>query len=239
MTDVKGVATSHRARRGTARDRIAAAALRLFAANGYAATTMDAIAREAGVAVQTVYFTFHTKADVLIEAITVAGGGPEPTTDVMARSWLQDVIAAPDGARRMALICEHGTEIYRRIGPMFRAINAASSVDAEVDRAWKGVVRGRRDGMRRICGLMAAREELRADVDAGLAADLLFAIHRHELYLAFTDECGWSYERYQAWTYATLCRQLLPTDQADAALQPGSRSLIDIGFREELATLPL
>src|SRR5689334_18513900 len=108
MRDVKGHAPGTRKRRGTARDRIAAAALRLFAANGYAATTMDAIAREAGVAVQTVYFTFHTKADVLIAAITIAGGGPEPTTDVMSRSWLRDVVAASDGARRIALISEHG-----------------------------------------------------------------------------------------------------------------------------------
>jgi AcrR family transcriptional regulator len=239
MTDVKGVAATGRKRRGTARNRIAAAALRLFAANGYAATTMEAIAREAGVAVQTVYFTFHTKADVLIEAITVAGGGPEPTPDVMSRSWLQDVIGAPDGARRMALISEHGTEIYRRIGPMFRAINAASSVDAEVDRAWQSVVRGRREGMRRICGLMAEHGELREGVDAGLAADLLFAIHRHELYLAFSDVCGWSYVRFYASTFATLCRQLLPTAAADAALLPASAALADVGFRDALATLPI
>jgi AcrR family transcriptional regulator len=239
MTDVKGVTAARRQRRGTARARIAAAALRLFAANGYAATTMEAIAREAGVAVQTVYFTFHTKADVLIEAITVAGGGPEATPDVMSRSWLQDVVAASDGARRIALISEHGSEIYRRIGPMFRAINAASSVDAEVDRAWQGVVHGRREGMRRICGLMADRGELREGIDPLLAADLLFAIHRHELYLAFTDECGWSFERYKAWTYATLCRQLLPRDRADAALVPEAAAIADVSFREALATLPL
>src|SRR4051794_26297375 len=107
MDDVKAKSdvpeTSRPRRRGDARERIAEAAFRLFAANGYAATTMEAIAREAGVAVQTVYFTFHTKPDVLIEAMKVAGGGPERTPNVMARSWIQDVIAAADGAQRLAL----------------------------------------------------------------------------------------------------------------------------------------
>jgi AcrR family transcriptional regulator len=239
MTDVNRVVATARKRRGTARARIAAAAFRLFAANGYAATTMESIAREACVAVQTVYFTFHTKADVLIEAITMAGGGSEATPDVMSRQWLQDVVSAQDGARRFALISEHGSEIYRRIGPMFRAINAASSVDAEVDRAWQTVVRGRREGMRRICRLMADRGEFRDGMDPQLAADILFAIHRHELYLAFTDECGWSFERYKAWTYATLCRQLLPRDRADAALEQESRAIADVSFREALKSLPL
>ena len=40
-------------------------------------TTMDAIAADAGVAVQTVYFTFHTKAELLLAAMTVAGGESE------------------------------------------------------------------------------------------------------------------------------------------------------------------
>src|SRR5690242_14191040 len=116
-------------RRGEARARIAEAAFRLFAENGYAATTMDAIAREAGVAVQTVYFTFHTKAEVLIEALTVAGGGPERTSNVMARTWVQEVVAASGGAERLALAIDHGTEIYRRLGGFYRAVSAAASVD--------------------------------------------------------------------------------------------------------------
>jgi AcrR family transcriptional regulator len=219
--------------------RIAEAAFRLFAENGYAATTMDAIAREAGVAVQTVYFTFHTKADVLIEALTVAGGGPERTASVMARSWMQEVIAASNGAQRLALIVDHGTEIYRRLGGFFRAVSAAASVDPDVERAWQTVVTGRRQGMRQIMGLMASRGELRDGVDADLAGDLLFAIHRHELYLAFTAECGWSVQRYKAWTYATLCRQLLPDKVARAALSSDAPALVGRSFVDALASLGL
>ena len=70
------VKITRRERAKATRRRIAEAALARFSGQGYAATTMDAIAHDAGVAVQTVYFTFHTKAELLIAALTIAGGGP-------------------------------------------------------------------------------------------------------------------------------------------------------------------
>ena len=70
---------TRRERAKATRRRIAEAALVRFSGQGYAATTMDAIAGDAGVAVQTVYFTFHTKAELLIAALKIAGGGPGAT----------------------------------------------------------------------------------------------------------------------------------------------------------------
>jgi AcrR family transcriptional regulator len=49
----------------TRRD-ILGAAQRLFERQGYAATTMAAIAAEAGVALKTVYLAFETKSGVLL-----------------------------------------------------------------------------------------------------------------------------------------------------------------------------
>ena len=120
--------SSKRAARARAtRRRIAEAALVRFSAHGYAATTMEAIASDAGVAVQTVYFVFHTKAELLIAALTVAGGGPDEPEEVTAREWLANVAEAPSGPRRLALIIEHGNEIYRRVGPLLPAVQAAAS----------------------------------------------------------------------------------------------------------------
>ena len=59
------VAVKRQAKAAATRARIIANAYALFCENGYRATTMDLIARRAGVAVQTVYFTFHTKDDLL------------------------------------------------------------------------------------------------------------------------------------------------------------------------------
>src|SRR5262245_26388921 len=110
MVGVNGGVTrlTRRERATRTRLRIAAAAGELFAADGYTATTIEAVAKRAGVAVQTVYFVFHTKPQLLVESVRIAGGGVEGASEVMARSWIQDVIAAPDGARRLALAIEHG-----------------------------------------------------------------------------------------------------------------------------------
>lgn len=221
------------------RRRIAEAAYRLFAEQGYAATTMEAIAQTAGVAVQTVYFTFHTKADVLIEALKIAGGAAGEASQVSAREWFRDVALAPNGARRLALICEHGIDIYRRLAPMLRAVSAAASVDPDVNEAWRGLVEARRNGMRQIMRTMAEHGELRPGVDEQLATDLLFGLQRPELFLAFTVECGWSTETFKAWTYATLCRQLLPAEDATAALAPRSPSTNGLTFEAALRALPI
>ena len=101
-TPTKGrlVKMTRRERAKATRRRIAEAALARFSGQGYAATTMEAIANDAGVAVQTVYFTFHTKAELLIAALTIAGGGPGAAEDVLARDWIAEVIDAPTGPRR-------------------------------------------------------------------------------------------------------------------------------------------
>ena len=230
------VKITRRERAKATRRRIAEAALARFSGHGYAATTMDAIAQDAGVAVQTVYFTFHTKAELLIAALTIAGGGPGAAEDVLARDWIAEVIDAPTGPRRLALIVEHGNEIYRRVGPLLPAVQSAASVDPDVALAWQGLVDRRRHGMRRIVdGVFARRGELRAGLDPALALDLLFGLHRAEVFVAFTVECGWTVERFKAWQFVTLARAILPAADADAACAPGSASVADLSFAPEVA----
>lgn len=230
------VRITRRERAKATRRRIAETALARFSQYGYAATTMDAIAQDAGVAVQTLYFTFHTKAELLIAALTIAGAGPGAPADVLARDWMAEVLDAPDGPRRLALIVEHGNEIYRRVGPLLPAVNAAASVDQEVALAWRGLVDRRRDGMRRVVDeAFARRAELRTGLDPDLALDLLFGLHRAEVFVAFTVECRWPIERFKAWQFVTLARALLPVADADAACAPGSASVADLSFATGIA----
>ena len=232
---IEPAARSRRERARATRRRIIDAALARFLDEGYAATTMETIALDAGVAVQTVYFTFHTKAELLLAALSVAGGEPDAAEDPVDRAWFGRVMAANSGARRLALIVELGNEIYVRIGPLMPAVRAASSVDPAVDLAWQGLVARRREGMRRVIDVFAERGELRPDLEPSLALDLLFGLHRSEIYLAFTQECGWPLERYKAWQFATLAQALLPEPAARAALAPASPDTEDLTFAAELA----
>lgn len=232
---VKPSARRDRAR--ATRLRIIEASAVLFAEQGYAGTTMEAIAQAAGVAVQTVYFVFHTKGELLIETMSVLAWGPEPRSQA-ARGWIQLAFETSGGARQLAIAVDAGAEIYRRAAPLFGALIAASSVDPEVRTAWQGIVDERRAGMSRLIEFMNGRGELREGVSSSYAADVLVGLHRHELFLAFTRECGWSVETYKAWLFATLCRQLLPDEAASAALEPRSPATAGTSFEAALRDLP-
>ena len=66
MTSPVKPPSTYRQRQAQAtRDLIADTARRLFAADGYGATSMEAIAREAGIAVRTVYAAFGAKREIL------------------------------------------------------------------------------------------------------------------------------------------------------------------------------
>src|SRR5437879_13615860 len=85
------------------RREILAAAQRLFEQQGYAATTMAAIAAEAGVALKTVYVAFETKSGVLRALWHLLLRGDEDNVPVAEREWYRAVLEEPDPERQLAL----------------------------------------------------------------------------------------------------------------------------------------
>ncbi len=225
---------TRRDRASATRIRIIASAASCFSARGYAGSTMETIASDAGVAVQTVYFVFHTKPHLLIETIAHLAWGGDPRTSA-GRSWIQAATDAPDGVRRLGIVVDDGVELYRRAAPLFPVLVEASAIDPDVRTAWQRIVDERRAGMTQMAELMATRGELRRGISAERTADLCVGLHRHELYLAFTRECGWSVEAFKAWLYITLCRELLPPEIAKEAIVAGSAATSGLSFSGELA----
>jgi AcrR family transcriptional regulator len=191
------------------RRRILEAALRLFAEQGYAATTMAGIADQAAVAVQTVYFTFHTKGELLMQLVLAVGADDPDAPPHRDRGWYREILASTDPSRQLALLSEHGTDIFARIAPLMPLIAAASATDPNVSAAWEGKVRARRQGMREQMEAVGRNGGLRPGLSVDGAADIVFVLQRPETLRALTVECGWSIERYKAWLYETLCQQLL------------------------------
>jgi len=76
------------------------AALELFVASGYSATSIQRIAERAGVAVQTVYAVFGTKRDLLRELIETRIAGGDESLPITERPEAQSVAAEPDADRR-------------------------------------------------------------------------------------------------------------------------------------------
>jgi AcrR family transcriptional regulator len=186
-----------------------AAAHKLFVERGYVATTMAAIAEAGSVAVQTVHFTFHTKADLLQELIKVMSAGEDDPKPVMDREWVQEAMTATDPQRSLALMAEHGSEIFRRMAPLRKAVETAASVDPDVATLWRSIGIARRSGIRRILSAIDAKGELDPQLGVDRATDVASVIHSHEAFLSLTAVAGWRVEEYKAWSYMTLCDQLL------------------------------
>ncbi len=62
--------------------------------------------------------------------------------------------------------------------------------------------------------------------------------YRNEVFLAFTNECGWTVEQFKAWLFVTLCSELLPADLARSARRGGSPAVMGTHFEDALGALP-
>src|ERR671933_2654168 len=92
-------ATRRREQAAATRRRVLDAAQVLFERDGYAATTMAAIAAEAGVALKTVYVAFETKSGLLRALWHLRLRGDEADVSVMQRSWYRELVDEPDPER--------------------------------------------------------------------------------------------------------------------------------------------
>ena len=106
---------SGRRRARATRSRITKAAVELFAERGFVGTTMADIAAAAGVAVQTVYFVFHTKTEVLDSAYGMAVMGEDDPAVPQDQAWFRQAQAEPDVVIAVPLLVAGLSEILRRV----------------------------------------------------------------------------------------------------------------------------
>jgi AcrR family transcriptional regulator len=211
MSSVKAVdkPLSRAERARETRRRMVDSAHGLFVRQGYAATTMEQIAAEAGVAVQTIYYTFRTKARLLCEVVEVAGAGQHDPVPVMQRSWMVETLSTRSAHRALALAVEHGTDIYARVAPLRPALAAAAAIDPYVQEYTQGIATARRAGMERLVAKLADLVSLRPGLEQARATDVLFVLDSHETFLGLTRDAAWTVPAFKAWLFVTLRQQLL------------------------------
>ena len=176
---------------------------------GYAATTMERIADDAGVAVQTLYYTFRTKGRMLCEVVELTAAGDDDAVPVAQRSWMQEMMTATSAQRVLALAVEHGTDIFARAAPLWPAVTAAAAADPQVELYWRGVAANRRAGQERMVARLTELEALREGISPERAADLVVVLFGHDVFHGLVGEAGWSVTDYKAWLFDTLIQQLL------------------------------
>jgi AcrR family transcriptional regulator len=196
----------------------------LFRERGYAGTTMDAIARQAGVAVQTLYFTFHTKASILEETIGAAVAGFDrwvPPTGGIATLDLDDAavlqryhpwytqIERESSARRgLEVFVAAAADIMERAAPLTTAMHQAAS-DPDARTVLKVGAQRRYDAYALAVRMLAKkRPGLREGLTAKRATDILFTVFSDELYQMLRDR-GWKPREVRSFLLGVLTEQLV------------------------------
>jgi AcrR family transcriptional regulator len=211
MTDVKAsepMRPSRRQRAEATQRRIAKTAYALFCEQGYAGTTMAQIAEAAGVAVQTVYFTFHTKPALLSRAYEVAVGGEEAPVAPHLQPWHAAMRAESDIASALRAFVTGSGEILRRVTPLYFAARVAADADAEAARVMAFNENGRAAGYREDLQLLRTKAELRPGLSLERATDLLLLFVGMDVYHALVDGRGWSHDEWIDWTVPAVAEQI-------------------------------
>ena len=179
------------------------AAYELFCELGFRATTMEAIAERASVAVQTLYFTFHTK-DELLQAVhdwTVLGDDPTPPP---MQVWYVAAVAEPDPRKSLVMIVEGIALIASRVAPMLPVFHAVSADPAGV--VYRHAESLRRRGFEDLVDALCRKAPLRKGLTRQRAADLIFVLAGPDSYRSFVLEAGWTSKQWVTWVSSTLAR---------------------------------
>ena len=189
--------------------RIVQAAAALFLRDGYAATSMNAIAAEAGVAIQTVYASMKTKQDILRAVIQLTVRGGEAHVPVAASSRWREMERAADPREKLAKFARIHREICDREAAIFSVLETAAAVEQEIKPLLREKEQFRYEDQARVARSLGRRGLLRTGLSARKASDIIWALASERIYLALVQERGWEVEEYEAWLADQLAAALL------------------------------
>ncbi|MFS0853487.1 TetR/AcrR family transcriptional regulator [Microbacterium sp. 179-I 3D4 NHS] len=189
------------------RERIVTASARLFADKGYQATTIAAIAREAGVSAETVKTT-ASKAELLIAAFEVTFAGAESAESLTDTDVARGVFELPDEAFLDAVLRQI-TAANARGHALWTVLLGAALSDALVDEALQRILERRRADYRMLVAELQ-RRGIADPADAEAVAAALSFLLSPESHQQLVAQSSWPEEQYLSWLRAAVLTQLSP-----------------------------
>lgn len=192
-------------RRAT-RLRVVEAARRLFLTKGYVATTMAEIARDAGVALQSVYSAGQSKADLLHLVTDLAVAGDDQEVMLLERPSFAAVATEPNPERQVQAIAALIAATMERLAPVWVAYREAAAVDAKAAANLVAAHHRRHETFAGMIRMLPEHHLRRSPEDA---TDTAWAIGSIDVFLLLRSIRGWEAPRYATWLSQTLIDQLL------------------------------
>jgi AcrR family transcriptional regulator len=195
-----------RAQAAATRVDILDAAQRLFEARGYAATTMEAIAAETGVALKTVYVAFETKSGLLRALWNHLLRAGRDETPIAEQEWYREVVAEPDPGRKLELTAHNSRVMKERIGGVLQVIRTAAPIDDDIGALWARIETEFHANQHAIVESMGVK-------DADRATDILWTLNHPDVWHLLVDERGWTGEQWEQWFADAARAQLLGVEK--------------------------
>ncbi len=193
---------THRQRQALAtRQLIVDSATALFLKQGYVATTIDAIAAEAGVAVSTVYSIFTNKRGILSEI------RQQWHSELQVKAILAEAVARNDAEHFLEQVARASRRQWETSATMISIYESAAAADAEAAAELQAARDGRRANLGQF--VSAIYPLMRQDISAAQATAILLALTLAEVYSELVDVAGWSPDAYEQWLADALMQQLL------------------------------
>jgi AcrR family transcriptional regulator len=211
---VKLPGPTRRDRAVATRTRIARAATELFRELGYTGTKMTAVAQRAGVAVQTVYFVFHTKTELLQACYELAVLGEDDPRPPHLEPWRTEMMAATSGPEALRIFAGGYASIAQRAAVLDDVVRGAVH-EPEAKAVRDHSEQLRRDGYRAIIQYVQGQFGLRDDLNTEQATDLMLTLAGPSVYRTLVVDYGWAHTDYIDWLARTLTEMLLPARAAN------------------------
>ena len=203
-------ASNRRAQALRNREAILEAAQRQFLDGGYAATTMAAIAAEAGVSVETIYKAFSGKPG-LVRAIYERGlAGREPIPAFQRSDAMREGATDPKTIMRSWGVL--ASEVSCVVSPIARLVRAAAATDPDMAALLEAANDTREQRAHHHARFLKQRGYLREGVTLAEATDILWTCTSDELYDLLVTQRRWSLPRFARFLGDYLIAALLPPD---------------------------
>jgi AcrR family transcriptional regulator len=170
---------------------IARAARTLFAEHGYATTSIESVAEEAGVAARTVYSIFGTKKAIL-GAICEQWLAEAGVMEAVAKG-LQE----RDLRRRLSIVAHSSRRQWESERGVMAMLAGAAASDAEVGRMLTGWKDDRARSLHSVVG--GVERDLRKGMSTERAGAIIRALTSPDIYVELVECEGWTPDDYEVW----------------------------------------
>lgn len=188
------------------RTRIVEGATAVFELRGYEGARIEDIAKEAGVAVPTVYKVFTNKRTLLRASVEAAITDGE-AGEVERLAWFREQLEDPSAEGQLRLIARNARRMYDRAGQLLEVVRAAAASDSDIEALWRAINDERLARARTSAERLASKAKLRTTI--GAAALTLWTLSVPELYVLQIHVGGQKADDYERWLGDLLVAALL------------------------------